>query len=209
MGKCRCELKRLQLKMVFDSSIYLDVVRFSHLVFVILGMGSALLADIYVLGHLNQAFTNEMLVQLDWLHRVIWVGLLGMWVTGLALVGVRTGFDVSQFTPKLLSKFIVVGVLTINAVLLGRVAFPILRLNNVTPLLQRSLKHKLIGGWLGAVSFVCWFLALALGSSAVLKVAGWDVFVWLLPGAFGAALLAVSCIVLLGHWVRRPKNVAV
>jgi hypothetical protein len=97
------------------------------------------------------------------LHRtarlVAWT-LLGLWVTGLGLTGLDTGFDpaIIAAKPKLLTKLVVVVALSGNGVLLHRIAFPLL--GSSAP--RRPAVTILIAA-LGAVSTVSWFFAAFVG----------------------------------------------
>jgi hypothetical protein len=82
--------------------------------------------------------------------------LLVLWVTGVPMVMMDIGTDVSLLLgkPKLLSKLIVVGALTLNGVLLHLVAFPM-----VTGKPQNPDKAATIAATLGAVSTTSWLYA--------------------------------------------------
>jgi hypothetical protein len=82
--------------------------------------------------------------------------LLVLWVTGVPMVMMDIGTDVSLLLgePKLLAKLIVVGALTLNGVLLHLVAFPM-----VTGKPQNPNKAATIAATLGAVSTTSWLYA--------------------------------------------------
>jgi len=79
--------------------------------------------------------------------------LLALWVTGVPMVMMDIGTDVSLLlgNSKLLAKLIVVGALTLNGILLHLVAFPI-----VTGKPQNPNKAATIAATLGAVSTTSW-----------------------------------------------------
>lgn len=85
--------------------------------------------------------------------------LLALWITGLGLVGLETGFDLSVIAgkPKLVTKLVVVIALTGNGVLLHRLAFPLLAGG-----LADSGTARLVAA-LGAISTVSWLYAAFLG----------------------------------------------
>ena len=82
--------------------------------------------------------------------------LLALWVTGVPMVMMIIGTDVSLLLgkPKLLAKLIVVGALTLNGVLLHLAAFPM-----VTGKRQNPNKVATIAATLGAVSTTSWLYA--------------------------------------------------
>jgi hypothetical protein len=82
--------------------------------------------------------------------------LLALWVTGVPMVMMDIGTDVSLLLdkPKLLAKLIVVGAVTLNGILLHLVAFPM-----VTGKLQNPNKAATIATTLGAMSTTSWLYA--------------------------------------------------
>ena len=86
--------------------------------------------------------------------------LLALWVTGVPMVMMDIGTDVSLLLgkPKLLAKVIVVGALTLNGILLHLVAFPM-----ITGNLKNPNKVATIAVTLGAVSTTSWLYASFLG----------------------------------------------
>ena len=86
--------------------------------------------------------------------------LLALWVTGVPMVMMDIGTDVSLLLgkPKLLAKVIVVGALTLNGILLHLVAFPM-----VTGSLKNPNKVVTIAVTLGAVSATSWLYVSFLG----------------------------------------------
>src|SRR6185369_13952154 len=82
--------------------------------------------------------------------------LLALWVTGVPMVMMDIGTDVSLLLgkPKLLAKLIVVGALTLNGILLHFVAFPMIMGKPQSP-----QKAATIAVTLGAVSTASWLYA--------------------------------------------------
>jgi hypothetical protein len=88
--------------------------------------------------------------------------LLALWVTGVPMVIMDIGTDVSLLLgkPKLLAKLIVVGALTLNGILLHLVAFPM-----VTGDPKNPNKVANIAAILGAVSTTSWLYASFVGAA--------------------------------------------
>lgn len=92
--------------------------------------------------------------------------LLGfLWVTGTGLIWLEVGMDMALLAakPKLLAKLAVVGVLTLNGVLLHWLALPMLA--------QPPYSHRgaaTLCAALGAVSSVSWVFASFLGAARII-----------------------------------------
>ena len=106
-----------------ESSIFIDLVRYGHLFAVAIGFGAAFMADYVVLTRLRRGISAETMGILTLCHQLIWGAVIAMWITGICLIGIRTGFAPSAFTPKLFAKLFVVTLLTGNAVIIGRLGF--------------------------------------------------------------------------------------
>lgn len=179
-----------------DTLLLTDSIRFSHLLAVCLGLGASLMADLYILNRMRTPLTREMMATLHRTHNIVWSALALMWITGLGLVYIRTGFDLAAFTPKLIAKLGTVSLLTLNALLIGAVVMPMLenRLGRSIAAFPTALKLRfaLIGG----ISAASWMLALAMGVSKALARSGTEVFAILLPAAYVTALLATAIVLL-------------
>jgi hypothetical protein len=88
--------------------------------------------------------------------------LLALWVTGVPMVMMDIGTDVSLLfgKPKLLAKLIVVGAVTLNGILLHLVAIP-----RVTGKSKNPNKAATIAAMLGAVSTTSWLYASFVGAA--------------------------------------------
>jgi hypothetical protein len=176
-----------------DPQLLIDLARFAHILCIAVGFGAAFLADYQVARQLARPVDDRMLHLVDLCHDVIWKVVIGMWITGLILIHIRTQFVPANFTPKLVSKLIVVGILTLNSGLISRSAMPLLRRARGQSLLGLPFGSKLTLAVIGAVSSASWLLAMAMGSSKVLAASDWTVFVILLPlGYLAAIALAVG-----------------
>jgi hypothetical protein len=88
--------------------------------------------------------------------------LLALWVTGIPMLIMDIGLDISLLLvkPKLLTKLIVVVALTFNGLLLHYVAFP-----NLTGAGENRMRAVTIAAVLGAVSTASWLYATFVGAS--------------------------------------------
>jgi hypothetical protein len=176
-----------------------DVFRFSHILVVAIGFGAAALADIHTITRIHRKVDDALLTTLHACHRLVWATLVLMWLTGAVMVFIRTGFDLANFTPKLFSKLITVGILTANAVLISNYAMPVLMANCGKSILMLPLTVKLRLAGLGAVSAASWLLAMAIGVSKVLAASGWLVFIAVLPGFYIFSTLLAGLVIFLIH----------
>jgi hypothetical protein len=90
--------------------------------------------------------------------------LMALWATGAPMVMMDIGTDVSLLlgNPKLITKLIVVGALTLNGIVLHLVAFPMM-----TGRPQNPNKAATIAATLGAVSTTSWLYASFVAVSRV------------------------------------------
>ncbi|MEM8650973.1 MAG: hypothetical protein AAGF54_10615 [Pseudomonadota bacterium] len=189
--------------MIFD--VLTDITRFTHFVGFAIGIGAGCFADWSIIKKLGSEITTCDLNNLETVHKLVWAGLGLLWVSGLGLIYIRTGMELSNFTPKLVMKLFVVSLLTLNAVLLGRFAMPILARNVNKAYLSFSLEDKTILCVLGAVSICSWMCGLILGIFAALKMASFAFLFPLFIGLYSAALVGAVGFTIAMHiiWERR------
>nr|WP_315194236.1 hypothetical protein [uncultured Aquabacterium sp.] len=91
--------------------------------------------------------------------------LIGLWVTGVALVLMNTGWNVLSIldNPKVMAKILVVLALTVNGIALHNVAFALLR--NPSRSIERSAA---ICAVLGGISTATWIFASFVGSARII-----------------------------------------
>src|SRR5271156_5795965 len=94
---------------------------YGHVIAFALALAAVIKEDVHLLRakRIDSASLHATAKLVKWL-------LLALWVTGVPMVMMGIGTDVSVLLgkPKLLAKLIVVGALTINGILLHLVAFP-------------------------------------------------------------------------------------
>jgi hypothetical protein len=182
-----------------DSQVFIDAARYAHIIAVAIGFGAAFLADYHVVSRLGRPIDDNLTTTLHLCHSVIWAMVAGMWITGLVLIYIRTGFDVANFTPKLICKIITVAILTGNAMLISRIAVPLVEENRGRSLMWLPLRSKLCLAGIGAISSASWMLALAMGSSKVLAASDWIVFAFLMPVIYFLGVFAAVAVMFLLH----------
>jgi len=152
----------------------IDIVRIVHLACFAVGMGSGVYFDFRTLIRLNRPFEEFDLVEFERVHKVVFAALLGLWITGVMLIYIRTGFDLDNFTPKLIVKLSVVSVLTLNAHYIGYSILPRVAGAIGHRASELPLSYMMPMTVAAAISMFCWIGGLILGASNVLRTAGWD-----------------------------------
>ena len=137
-----------------------------HLTALAVGLGAALLADwIAVTRILFGRLSERAATQLQDLSAAVSIGLGMLWCSGIVLV-----FDNAVRTPatlgneKLWAKLLIVTVLTANAIVLHKLALPLVRARVGQTLFERrQYGTRLLCALIAAVSFTSWVSALFLG----------------------------------------------
>lgn len=156
---------------------------FLHVLFFAAAAGVILLGDVALFGWRR---VNVQLLR----RSAHWVSvcLLGLWLSGLAVIGLDTGFDLGLIAKndKLLAKLTVVSILTLNGVLLHRFAFP--RLVSPPP---AAMQSALLPALLGGISASTWIYAAFMGVAKPFAILGYAGLM-MLYGLAVAIALAVA-----------------
>ena len=115
------------------------------------------------------------------------IALVVLWITGLAVIGMDTGFDTGLLAtkPKLLAKLTVVAVLTVNSLGLHLLAFPRMAAPQANPG-QAALLPVIFG----AISATSWLYAAFVGvAKPVAATLGYMGFIQSARLSRGAAFL--------------------
>src|ERR1700730_5875552 len=133
---------------------------YGHIIAFALALATILKEDVRLLRaqRIDSASLHASAKLVQWL-------LLALWITGVPMVMMDIGTDVSLLLdkPKLLAKLIVVGALTLNGILLHLVAFPMMSGRS-----RNTSKAATIAATLGAVSTTSWLYASFVGASRIL-----------------------------------------
>lgn len=155
----------------------IDMATFVHLAAMATGLGAVVFADTTILRRIARRTTRRQMAVIDHAHGLIAVALVLLWLSGLAIIGVKTGFDFAQFSPKLIAKLATVSMLTVTAIAMSQFALPYLRANIGRRLIDAPLVEQCQLALCVAMSAAGWGTALLLGSSKILKTAGSEVMV--------------------------------
>lgn len=127
----------------------------THLVAVAVAVGLVFWQDIALLRsrHIDPAqfrLTSVRVTQ----------ALIVLWITGLVIIDLDTGFDLAVLSekPKILAKLTVVVLLSLNGWVLHRIAFPALAGTR-----KNSTRTATLVAVIGAISAVSWLYAIFLG----------------------------------------------
>lgn len=165
------------------------VITIFHVLSVVLGMGSALVVDMICFRYgYHKVLSKQTIGTIRFLSHVVTIALLCILATGFLLFL----SDVPRYSAsvKFLTKMSVVGVLTINGLLLHRFIFPRLSDDNILTS-KRGQTIRKIGFALGSISFVSWLCALSLGVLSAIPVS--------LPVALCLYVLLLACSVIVSQ----------
>ncbi|WP_299025191.1 hypothetical protein [uncultured Sulfitobacter sp.] len=160
--------------------ILLDALRAAHLTLFAAGMGTVLFHDYLTFRGLRMPICEGDIKSIEQLHAWIFWAFMGLWATGLVLIYVRTGFDLSAFSPKLWMKVSLMVLMTLNGTIIRALVLPLLRRNIGRSMSSLPRRDLAVASQVAIFSMFGWSSGLFLGSSTYLKTAPWEV---LLPAA--------------------------
>ena len=169
-------------------SAAIDALRSAHLLCFAAGMGVSLYTELRLVSLMATLLEERHVDELDRAHRWVTVAFGGLWITGLGLIYARTGFDAAAFPPKLWVKLALMAVMTLNALVIGRLVLQVLDGEVGWPLIAAPLPVLSFLTAVAVVSAFGWTSGMLLGASAVLQVAPLRVVL----GVMGALLLAIA-----------------
>lgn len=156
------------------SQSYIDLLRAVHLVFFAAGMGTALYMDFMSFWSIQLPRSADDMHDLERIHIWITAAFVGLWLSGMSLIYVRTGFELALFSPKLWLKIGVMTLMTLNSGILVIVILPMMRRMLGRCVISLPLFQLMGATQIAVISLFCWSSGLFLGSSVVLKSASWD-----------------------------------
>ena len=169
---------------------FIDAIRGLHLLFLALGLGSAFYLDFRTVSSLDRILEAEDVIEMKRIHDFVTGAFIGLWITGLFLVWIRTSFDISQFSPKLWCKLGVVTFMTCVAAAMGTIVLPAMKAQIGKRIFDLDIQALVPLSAIISFSAFCWITALALGSSKVLKNAPWETLSMLLLAGGAFAIIA-------------------
>lgn len=136
-----------------------------HVFSVISGMGSALVSDvlfnIYIKDKKINITENHTL---EILSKIIWVSLIGVVISGLAIFFSDTAKYMASH--KFILKMLIVGIIIINGLLFAFITHGSLRKINFrdTNIQYKYVRIRKLSFAFGSISIISWFCAFILGS---------------------------------------------
>lgn len=184
------------------TAVLIDVATFVHLGAMAAGLGAVIFADSTILQRISRPISPRMLGVVHHAHAVITIALILLWISGIAILGLKTGFDPSKFSPKLLTKLGTVSVLTLTAIAMAKVALPQMTGSVGRRLIDLPLADQCLLALCAGMSAAGWGTALMLGASKILKTAGDEVMV-IAAGMHGLAVAGALGMALALYMLRR------
>lgn len=140
---------------------------FVHLSGLAFGVGGAWILDLYILRKMYKSpVTKENIQIIDFVSKVIVVGLAMLWVSGLSFIAYYYLMQPESLSNhKIWAKLLMVVMLTINGYYLHQLVLPIISRNLGKVLIKTiSLKEVNLFMLTGCISFITWPLAMILGT---------------------------------------------
>ncbi|MFF8801550.1 MULTISPECIES: hypothetical protein [unclassified Methylobacterium] len=163
-----------------------------HLLGLCFGLGGATMLDFWILRWMRWGgLPNEIARTFLFVSKVVTVGLVLLWVSGLGFLAVYAVEAPEKLSnPKLVAKITVVAVLTVNGWLIHALVLPGV-LRDVSRPMFDGVSRLRTGVFLisGAVSGVSWYTAFALG---LMRELNGRVTAGLLLALWSAALVAAG-----------------
>lgn len=177
-----------------------NALTFCHLIAMAIAVGKMLDYDFRFLRAVHQRPSPQLLQDLRHTKTTMTLALIALWLTGAALV--YAGYAQNPdylLNEKLWTKIFTVGVLTVNGVLMHRLAFPVLQQGGA--FLELPQRQMLTLTLFAAISSVSWLYASFLGIAR-----SWNHTAPLnyTLGVYAALLLLAGAAAMLGiSWLRQ------
>jgi hypothetical protein len=169
----------------------LTLLKITHLVGLIMGLGGAILADytIFTRGVIRPV-SPYTIHQTEFLSHIVLAGLTILWISGCALIWINL-IDHPQYltNQKLWAKIAIVVLLTLNGVFVHKYVLPILR-RSIGNRLFTDMPRKYLGVMtlFGSISVVSWTVPFVLGKASELN---YVTPIWNILGVYAICVLAV------------------
>lgn len=177
---------------------------YAHLLAACVSVGILLLQDLSLAKSRGNSLSEKAVAELRTAADIMFVVLVILWITGLALV--VTGYleNPQQYlmNPKLWAKFTVVSILTLNGLLLHYFSFP--RVIARGGLLARSPLEQTLIAITGAISSCSWLFACFLGIARPWNYTANYQFVMLVYAALVVGAIIVACNVMRSLRAQEP-----
>ena len=140
--------------------------RLVHFAGIILGVGAATLLDLIIFRFVLLKQIEETYIRvIEFASDIISVGLALLWASGIGFLIYYLFYDPSKLdNPKLFAKFVIVGVLTLNAFLVHHFVLPQVEIQIGQHLFDGLTRlHRFLLILIGTISAISWYVPLVLG----------------------------------------------
>lgn len=144
-------------------------IRDIHLLAIMFCLLLAAFADLKAAKMLVKPLNPWDVALLEKYHLLLSAGLVVLWASGLYLVLDVTDANLASISPKLYTKLAVVSILTLNAMVIGNFALPMMKQFESHRLGDIPLGERCYMCIMSAVSTMSWMSALALGAIGAFK----------------------------------------
>jgi len=98
--------------------LFHTTLKFTHIVSLSLGVGGAIIADLFVLGLLKKCITKHDIKLLENLEKIVFFGLMMLWISGVGFFVEYQLFAPEKLqNPKIMAKLSIVMIVTLNGLL--------------------------------------------------------------------------------------------
>lgn len=156
-------LKKLKINSTYIGRVMKTLVVYAHLLAACVSIGILLMQDLALAKSRGKALSASAIKDLTKSAEIMFVALVVLWITGLALVLLGYLENPQQYlmNEKLWAKFTVVSVLTLNGIVLHYFSFP--RVTSQRGLLGLPTVEQILVTITGAISSTSWLFACYLG----------------------------------------------
>ncbi|MEM9062569.1 MAG: hypothetical protein AAGD13_19085 [Pseudomonadota bacterium] len=174
-----------------------DFVRILHLAAMAVALGSIAATHTSTLKSLSNPLDRAKIGQLEMIHHMVKAALAVLWLSGIGLIGIRTGFQLENFSPKLWTKVAVVAMLTITAFAIQVRVLPLLNASIGRSIRDLELGTKLRLAFFVGLSAAGWGSAMMLGAVRIFKPMPWTDLIAIFGGLHFTAVVGL----MLAAWV--------
>ncbi|MEM0923800.1 MAG: hypothetical protein AAGF44_12950 [Pseudomonadota bacterium] len=176
---------------ITSQAIALDIVRLLHILVMAVAIGTVAFTDYSMLRRVYEPIRPGWARFLGRIHVFLMVTFGITWATGLILIGAKTGFDPSKFSPVLCAKLAVVSVLLGTAIGIRRIVVPAIMDGVGGTLIDLPWPIKKTIGMFAGLSLAGWTSALIIGGSEVLKAASFETILAVVASIYALAIALV------------------
>lgn len=186
-----------------------DIIIAMHMFCFAACIGISLFAESMIVPRFLNQIDRRDVEFLSEAHRLVHISLMGLWLSGVALLGLTLGVMGEPLTAQLIMKFVIVAVLSFNIKMIADHALPVFR-HNIGNHLGVLTRYELrFLGALAGVSTSGWMLALGLGAIGMFQtLAGWQLAAIFVPLMIAAPLIGAHMTPKIVNEARRGPRLA-